>query len=177
MSNAPVPKPAQVPPQLAKLFGYIGGRDPVEIMTATPAALWSAIDGLSDAAVRTPEAPGKWSALEVIQHLADTEMVWAVRYRLILSQDKPTVPCFDENAWANAMRYSAAAPAEAITEFEALRTANLHLFQRVAPVAWDRACTHPERGVEDLALCVHIAAGHDLCHLAQIARIRKGLGL
>ena len=72
-----------------EVLELLGARDPLAVLEALPVALANEITGLSIEELQRPEAPGKWSMLEVIQHLADVELVWAYRLRLILSEDRP----------------------------------------------------------------------------------------
>src|SRR6266446_4653485 len=41
-------------------------------------------------------APGKWTAREIVHHLADSEMTSAIRLRLLLAQDRPEIRGYDE---------------------------------------------------------------------------------
>ncbi len=68
----------------------VGDRDPLEVLRETPEALRVAIVGLPLDKLRQPEREGKWSIVHVLQHLADADIVWAWRMRLILAQDRPT---------------------------------------------------------------------------------------
>ena len=60
---------------VAAILELVGDRDPVSVLRQTPAALSQAIQGLSGSQLRTPERPGKWSIVEILQHLADSEIV------------------------------------------------------------------------------------------------------
>ena len=41
--------------------------------------------------------PGKWSARHIVHHLADSEMTAAVRFRLLLAEDKPAIKGYDQD--------------------------------------------------------------------------------
>ena len=56
--------------------------------------------------LRRPEAPGKWSATEVVQHLADSELVLGFRMRMILTEDRPALQGYDQDRWAGTLRYA-----------------------------------------------------------------------
>ena len=79
------------------VLGLVGDRDPLEILRATPTALERAVAGLSLDQMRRPERPGKWSIAAVLQHLADADVVWAWRMRLILAQDRPPITGYDQD--------------------------------------------------------------------------------
>ncbi|MGH9779267.1 MAG: DinB family protein, partial [Candidatus Acidiferrales bacterium] len=61
---------------IARMKGYIGGRDPVKMMAAHPARLERGVRGLSKAQLTRRPRPGKWSIQEILAHLADTELVY-----------------------------------------------------------------------------------------------------
>src|ERR1700682_4722739 len=67
----------------------LGDREPGAVLRETPLALPRAVERLSPQQMRGPERPGKWSIGQILQHLADSEVVWAWRMRLILAQAAP----------------------------------------------------------------------------------------
>ncbi|MGH9464385.1 MAG: DinB family protein, partial [Thermoanaerobaculia bacterium] len=137
--------------------------------TALPAAL----EGLSDARAEQPEAPGKWSVRHVVQHLADSELVTGVRLRLVLSHDRPPLTPYDQDVWAERLRYREAKLSDAREQFMALRRANLRHWERLSSADLERVGLHGERGEESLDRMRRLVAGHDLLHLRQVARIRR----
>ena len=161
---------------VAAILDLLGSRDPLAVVRDTPTALARAIEGLSDEQLRTPERSGKWSIGQVLQHLADSDLVWGWRVRLILAQDRPTLTGYDQDLWADRLRYAESVPAESLETFRVLRRANLRLVERASPQDLQRVGVHVERGEESLAHLIRLYAGHDLLHLNQIARIRKAIG-
>jgi hypothetical protein len=125
--------------------------------------------------VRIPEAPGKWSVNEVLQHLADSELVFGWRIRLLLAHDRPTITGYDQDRWAERLGYAEGDPRDAIERFGVLRRANLRLLERASPADLQRVGVHAERGEESLAHIIRLYAGHDLLHLRQIERIRGAI--
>jgi uncharacterized damage-inducible protein DinB len=150
----------------------VGNRDPISVLRETPARLPRAIDGLSSEQLRQPEKPGKWSIAQVLQHLADSDVVWAWRMRLILAQDRPAITGYDQDAWAERLHYAETDPSDAIELFTVLRRSNIRLLERTVPQQLTRVGIHAERGPESLEHLRRMYAGHDLLHLAQIDRIR-----
>jgi uncharacterized damage-inducible protein DinB len=159
----------------AAILGLVGDRDPMAILRATPAALDTAIHGLSERQLRTPEAPGKWSIRHLLQHLADSEIVYAWRLRLVLAHDRPRLEGYDQDLWAERLGYDQADPMQALHDFSVLRAANLRLLARATPEDLERLGVHDERGPETVAHLMRLYAGHDLMHLQQLERIRATL--
>jgi hypothetical protein len=158
------------------VLALLGTQDPMVVLRATPERLRRAVAGRTPDELRRPERPGKWSAVEVVQHLADSDLVWAYRIRLILADDRPTITGYDQDRWAAALAYRAADMSHALEQFEALRRANLRLLAGLPPAALARVGMHSERGEERLDHITKLYAGHDLAHLRQLARIFEAVG-
>ncbi|MGH8100468.1 MAG: DinB family protein, partial [Chthoniobacterales bacterium] len=60
---------------------------------------------------------------------------------------------------------------KSLEQFRAIREANLALYKSLTPEQWKHYGMHSERGEETLERILHMMAGHDLNHLAQIERI------
>jgi uncharacterized damage-inducible protein DinB len=155
------------------ILELVGDRDPLVVLREMPSALPRAIEGLSPRQLRQPERQGKWSIGQVLQHLADSEVVWAWRLRLILAQDRPQLIGYDQDLWAERLHYDEAEPSEAVELFAVLRRANLRLMARTSPDDLKRVGVHVERGDESLEHLRRLYAGHDLLHLRQIERVRR----
>ena len=157
------------------LLELLGDRDPVQVQAAQVAAVQREIAGLDDKMLRRPEKPGKWSILQVLQHLADSELVSGFRMRMILAHDSPEIQGYDQDAWANRLKYNDAEPADALDQLRVLRNNNLKLIRSLNEKEWERAGMHSERGRESIRKIVQMIGGHDLLHLNQIRRIRQAL--
>jgi hypothetical protein len=157
------------------VLDLVGSGDPMHILAATPPALRTAIAGVGERELAQPERDGKWSIAQVLQHLADSDLVWGWRLRLVLAQDRPTLTGYDQDAWAARLRYDQSNAEEALGDFNALRRANLRLLSRASEADRERVGIHAERGEESIKHMMRLYAGHDLLHLRQIARIRQAV--
>lgn len=135
--------------------------------TATEIGRLIAILGPEKSRVRP--TPGKWSAAEVICHLADCEVVFAFRLRQTLAEDAPVIQPFDQDKWA--APYPGVPAAAALEAFAAMRNWNLLLIAKALPSAAGRTVTHPERGTMTFLTIVETMAGHDLNHLRQLQKL------
>jgi hypothetical protein len=161
----------------AALLGILGSRDPFDVLRETSNALRRAVSGLSDKQLSLPEAPGKWSIRQVVQHLADSDLVGGYRVRMVLAHDRPMLIGYDQDLWAERLRYQDTDIEVALGDFGTLRRSNLRLLERASPADQQRVMLHAERGEESIAHMTRIYAGHDLVHLRQIDRIRKAIGV
>lgn len=159
------------------LIERLGGRDPFETLASLFESLPDAIEGLGPEALAAPEGEGKWSIRDVIQHLADTELVQAWRIRRIVTEEEPVLHGIDQDVWAGRLRYERATLTGALDQLRSLRSANLRLLRALSDEELERAGRHEERGRESLRTMVALLAGHDLVHLDQIARIRGRVGV
>jgi hypothetical protein len=175
-SNSAASTPAEISAYVQALLDILGDRDPFEVLRETPDTIRLGVRGMTEAQLSTPEAPGKWSVRQLVQHLADSELVGAFRFRMALAHDAPELPGYDQDAWARALRYENAAIEDALGDFQRLRHSNLRLLTRTTPEERQRPIHHAERGDEPLGHLIKLYAGHDLVHRKQLARIRAAVG-
>jgi hypothetical protein len=156
--------------QLNPYEKFLDGRPLETILAATPTAIAEYLDVLGPKQDKRP-APGKWSAAELVSHLADCEIVFGFRLRQTLAEDSPTIQPFDQDKWA--AQYSVIPVALALEAFSTLRKWNSQLIHATLPAAAERKVTHPERGTMTFRTLVETMAGHDLNHLGQLRRIAE----
>ncbi|MBK7350185.1 MAG: hypothetical protein IPI92_10005 [Gemmatimonadetes bacterium] len=68
-----------------------------------------------------------------LQHLADSELVGGFRFRMVLAHDRPRHPGYDQDRWAERLRYQDNDPATSIADFTALRRMNLGCCSNAPP--------------------------------------------
>ena len=161
---------------ITSLLDALGDRDPLQVQSQLAESLARATDGLTPEQLHQPERAGKWSVLQVVQHLADSELVTAYRIRQILSSDTPSIQAYDQDAWSERLRYSQRSLGDALAQIRALRARSLELLRGLKPEEWERAGMHTERGRETVRQMATLQAGHDIVHLRQIARIKVAIG-
>jgi hypothetical protein len=154
------------------VLGLLQDRNPYEVLKRTPEEAEAILGRISPDRLREPEAPGKWSAHEVVHHLADSELVWALRIRRVLADDRAVIRGYDQDLWARRLRYLDRPIEGARDTFRHLRGANLTLLSTLSREELARTGTHSERGEERLDHMIRLYAGHDLVHLRQLRRIQ-----
>jgi len=159
----------------AAILGLLGNRDPYDVLRATPDAVRRTLAGLSEDQLSSPEASGKWSMRQVVRHLADSDLVWGYRLRMVLAHDRPPLTGYDQDLWAERLGYDRADVEQALQELAILRRSNLGLLAAASDEDRQRVGVHLERGEESVEHMVRMYAGHDLLHLQQLDRIRAAV--
>jgi hypothetical protein len=157
------------------LLDLLGDRDPMAVLDEMVPALQAAVRGLDEVRLRRPERPGKWSVNEVVAHLADSDLVFGYRLRRVLAEDRPSLSGYDQDRWADGLRYRDADLGESLARFAALRGGNVRLLRAATPADLSRVGLHAERGEESVAQMIKLYAAHDLVHRRQIDRIKAAI--
>jgi len=152
----------------------LGERDPLTALTETHKSIPAIARTLGPERLKRSYAPGKWTAAQVLAHLADCEMAFGFRVRQVVAEPALVIQPFDQDLWAS--RYEHMDGIEAANTFQALRAWNLALFRLLGPEDLNKTATHPERGPEKAETVIRIMAGHTLHHLAQLESILSGQG-
>jgi hypothetical protein len=135
-------------------------------------AVSDALKGATDADLDAHPAPGKWSAREIVHHLADSEMTSAVRLRLLVASDRPAIASYDEAEFARRLYYDR--PIEASLEaFKLARRTTAEILDRMTEAEWAREGTHTEVGRYTVEKWLEIYAAHAHNHAEQI-RVARG---
>ena len=157
------------------ILDLLGDRDPIDILRASAVRLRERVSATDGSLLLTPEAEGKWSVVEIVRHLADSEIAWAWRLRLVLAEDEPQLTPYDQDAWATRLGYRRETFEDAMELFEVNRSANLRLLDRLAEADYERTGVHLERGAQSVRHMIAMQAGHDLAHLRQVDRVLRAL--
>jgi uncharacterized damage-inducible protein DinB len=145
------------------------------------AQLRADLDELTELVLRLPgarleprpvESEG-WTARQVLAHLADFELIAAVRVRTVLSMDRPALASYGQEEFTD--RFSALDTAEeALERFTVNRMATLRVLEALGPADLERVGVHPQRGEETLRRTLEMLARHDRGHLEQLVRAADG---
>jgi hypothetical protein len=149
--------------------GHMDGRTPLEIMSATSRRLAELVDMIGPGRLEASPAPGKWSARDILSHLADAEIAFGFRLRQTLAEDHHVIQPFDQDLWAKT--YGSYDARLALAAFSGMRAWNVALIQCAKPADLAKAVTHPERGTMTFQTIVETMAGHDRNHVKQMESI------
>jgi hypothetical protein len=160
----------------------LGEREPLAAMTDTSARLRALLSTWSPAHFERTYAPGKWTARQLLIHLAQTELALGTRARMALATPGYLAQAFDQDVWmeqeAGGAGRAGWAGAEggvtgrvALEALLGLSAMNRAFFESLS--AADRATpfSHPEYGALTIDWLIHQMAGHGIHHLKQLAEI------
>lgn len=136
-----------------------------------PRVVAEALTGATDAELDARPAPGKWSAREIVHHLADSEMTSAIRLRLLLAEERAAIRSYDQEEFARRLYYDRPIAAS-LQAFEAARRSTSELLDRMSDADWAKEGSHPEHARYGAERWLEVYAPHAHNHAEQIARAR-----
>ena len=151
-----------------RILGYIEGKNPMDILAATPRQVARLVKGVSKKNLSQRPVSGKWSVTEILAHLADSELVYGFRIRLILEAGSPPIQATDQDAWAEFSDYAKHDPVLSLEALRITRERLVLLLKSLPRESWDLYGMHSERGKETVRRVVEMLAGHDVNHMMQI---------
>jgi hypothetical protein len=147
----------------------LAGREPIAAMEQTSDFIARLVERWSASDFERRYAPGKWTARELLAHLAQTEMALGTRARMALATPDYAAQNFDQDVW---IRREVVGGADAVAAFTALGRMNRSLFASLSPEERATPLTHPEYGPLTVDWIIHQMAGHQIHHLKHLQQIR-----
>ncbi|HTO88221.1 MAG TPA: DinB family protein [Thermoanaerobaculia bacterium] len=151
----------------------------LSVFEAAPRRIGLALEGLDGAALSARPIPEKWSIQEIVCHVADSETVAALRFRLALAQPGSRLPGYDQDRFAAGIGYAKFDPPlvrDTFELFSRLRSISSRILRRLDPAEWDRSGIHPDWGELSVRQLLELYADHGERHLEQILERRAKLG-
>ncbi len=115
-------------------------------------------------------APDKWSAHEIIVHIADAEANSYVRMRKALAEPGTMIFAYDQDKWASTLNYAGSEYADYLELFRLLRKLTYEMVKNMSESDWEKQYNHSEYGLVGLDRWLDIYVAHISGHIAQIKR-------
>ncbi len=138
-------------------------------------ALQAAVESLSAEQLKTRVSPGKWSVLEVVCHIADSEIIYAERIRRVLAEHEPTLFNLEPDDFEQALLYTARDSSEELALITAIRGQTARILRSIPVDAWQRRGIHSTDGPLSLRQLIERVAKHVPHHIAFIKEKRAAL--
>ena len=153
--------------QAALLDAYLGGPD----------RLRSAIAGLSREQMISRPIAGRWSVLEVVCHLVDTDANIAHRIKRVLSEDRPVFDRVKPDLMLAALAYHNRDVEDELGIFDLTRRQIGRILRASPPEAWEQTGVVGDRGDRTVGQMINGAVEHLAHHLGFVIEKRRALGI
>jgi hypothetical protein len=157
-----------VPPQ-TPYSADLGDREPLAAMRENANRLRALAGNWTPEQFERTYAPGKWTARQILIHLAQAEIALGNRARMALTVPNYMAQAFDQDKWIE--RENRLSGRDALDALVALIAMNRTLFESLSPVDRAIALSHPEYGALTVDWIIHTIAGHQIHHLAQLEKL------
>jgi hypothetical protein len=149
----------------------------IEQYRSGPAKLRAAIAGMSPEQIAAHPVPGKWSALEVLCHIADFEPVYADRMKWVIAEDNPLLPSGDQDLFQKHLAYSQRDAQEELAVIESVRNQMARILATLTEAQFSRTGKHSVDGPLSVRVLLERITGHIPHHVKFIEEKRHALGL
>lgn len=147
----------------------------LEAYLAGPGDLRASVAGMSPEQWVARPVPGRWSVLEVICHLADTDANIAHRLKRVLSEERPVFERVKPDLMLAALAYHDRDMEEELVYFDLGRRQIARILRASTAAAWERAGVVGNRGEKTVAEMVNGAVEHVAHHLRFVVEKRRAM--
>jgi hypothetical protein len=145
-------------------------QEKIAVLREFPAKLETFVAELSEVDLSTPYLAGEWTVAQNVHHLADSHMNSYIRFRLIMTEDHPTLKPYDQAVWATLPDADAVDLSPSLAILRGLHARWVIFLENLSEEQWTRTGFHPEDGVVSLNDLLDIYAQHCFDHLDQMQR-------
>jgi hypothetical protein len=148
----------------------------IDEFLAGPDLVRRSVAGMSRDQLLARPVPGRWSTLEVVCHLVDSEQAWCHRLKRVIAEERPLLIGYDETRFTASLGYHDRDVADELDLLAAMRGQMGRILRALPESAWSRVGVHNERGLVSLAEMVRLETDHIPQHLRHIGDKRRALG-
>lgn len=142
-----------------------------------PSLLEQVIENMDEQQLNTPYRDGGWTVKQLVHHVADSHMNAYIRFKLGMTEEKPTIKPYEEALWANLADVDKVPINISITLLYTLHTRWHAAIRDLADADWNRTVFHPEAKKElSLWYLLGSYAWHGKHHTAHITALRERRG-
>lgn len=156
-------------------YSKLSNEQLIDEYIAGSTAIGEALNGKSGEQLHTRVAPGKWSILEVLCHIADFEIINAERIRRVLSEHEPTLFNGEPDDFERALLYDKRNSHEELTLIQTVRSQTARIVRNIPDEAWQRCGVHSTVGPLTLRQLIERVTSHIPHHVEFITGKLKAL--
>lgn len=149
----------------------------LKIIKDFPAKLKSLVGNWNDEQLDTQYREGGWRVRQLVNHLADSHMNSFIRFKLALTEENPTIKCYDEAKWAELQDSFNMDIKPALQILKGLHKRWVFEMKSLTNREFDSSFFHPEQN-RNISLRESIAfySWHCDHHFAHIENLKKEKG-
>ena len=148
----------------------------IEAYLEGPLTLRRAVADFSSEQLLARPVPERWSTLEVVCHLVDSEQAWCHRMKRVIAEPRPLLIGYDESRFAAALACHDRDLEQELTLLEGMRQQMARILRTLPDAAWSFTGVHSERGLITLEDMLRAETEHIPHHVGFIIDKRKALG-
>ena len=148
----------------------------IDAIRSAPARIRSAVSGLSDAQLDTPYRDGGWTVRQVVHHVVDSHLNAYIRFRLALTEEKPTIRPYQEKLWAELPDAKTLPVEPSLAILDGVHARWVALLESLQPPQFLRPLDHPEVGEMTVDMMLELYGWHGRHHEAHITGLRARSG-
>ena len=151
-------------------------RKAIETIAGFPGRIKNAVTHLHQDQLDTAYRTDGWTIRQVVHHCADSHLNAYIRFKLALTEFKPTIKPYDQTEWAK-LPDSKLDPSVSLALIENIHQRWVIIMENMSDADWDLGYTHPEHNAwQELRIVVVMYAWHCEHHLAHITRLIDRMG-
>jgi hypothetical protein len=136
-------------------------------------AMHQALRGTQEELLDVSPGPGKWTIRQIVVHVADADVVTAMRFRQIAAEPGAKLIAWDQDVWAGKLNYEQQPLEDALQAFTFVRRYTANMLRNIPASAWQQTGDHSEKGPVKLLDLVEYMGEHAFKHAEQIRAIRQ----
>ncbi len=159
------PEPGQYPAYFGNYIGLLpADEDVFDLMQVQANEVIELLTGLSEAEAEKAYAPGKWTIKELVQHMLDSERIFAYRALCIARGEKASLPGYEENDYAANSFANQRSMASMMEEYTMVRDSTIKLFRSFPEEVYDNLGTANDQPVSVRSI-LFVIPGHERHHI------------
>jgi hypothetical protein len=147
----------------------------IQTIAELPNRISEAVEGLNDEQLDTEYRPEGWTVRQTVHHVADSHLNSYCRFKLALTEDKPTIRPYYEDRWAE-LADSRLPVDVSLRLIEAVHRRWVVLLEAFSEDDFRRELIHPESGAWTLDKFLGLYEWHSRHHTAHITKLRERNG-
>lgn len=151
-------------------------RDLIEEYAVGGKTVLAALQGLTNEQLQAEPIPGTWTLQQIFIHLHDSDQIGIVRMKLIITEDRPNLAAYDQDAFVRNLCHDKTDVHAACRIFDESRLLFATVLRNLPDEAFERVGVHSEDGEVTLRQCVEKYIQHVEHHMQFIHKKRELVG-